>query len=875
MQDALDGIADPGSVDPKIAPLELDKGELQRKWSAEIGRYERKAQQFEKRGKRIIERYTAEKKDENAKTTTFNVLWSNIQTLKPALYAKDPTPEIERRFKDDDPIGKTASEVLERCCINVLSQQNFGEAVRQAVLDRLLPGRGVLWVRYLPHFRKVSGQVPSTEDQGASADKPNLPNTRVEGDKETGTERDGAELSSDEPEDIEEVDSEEVKFDFVPWTDFGHTVARTWEECDAVWRCAYLDRHEVRKRFTQEIAAQLPYDQKPEGLDKDAEGADLLNKTKIYEIWDKRTKRVIRLHRSHPEVLEVQDDPLELDGFWPIPMPLQATTSSVSIIPTADYILWQDQAKELDRLSHRIAMLTRAVKAIGVYDSSVQALQQLLNTGNENTLVPVDSWAAFAEKGGLKGAVELLDVSMVAEVLLKLYEARDKVKADIYEISGMSDLIRGASDPEETATAQKIKSNYASVRLKDMQREVQVFARDSIRIAAEIVCGQFALDSIKELSGVHLLTNAEKAALKVQVQHLKIYQQHAQQIVQQHQQAAQEVQQLHAQQPQPGLQPGQTPPVPPFDPATVLGPPPPPPNPAQMALMGQPSWEDVHALLQARPARNFRIDIETDSTILQDERQEQESRMEFAKTVNELIQGAMQVVQEVPQLSKGIAETIMLVLRSFKVGRSTESAFQEAMDQLAEMGQNPKPKPNPEMIKVQGEQQLQQARLQGDMQLQQAKVASEEKLEQFRVQMQQQADQAKAAAEERREQQQMALEQQRAAAEQAWKEREAAAQRAFDEWKVRIEQETKVIVAQISAKSASDTATIKASADHAIAQTQAAAQVQGAAHQASADVASARATADAAASQDNSTGAAVADAVEKFTEAISGLNEQE
>lgn len=712
MTDALDGTPDPGTVDPSTDQTDLDTAELKKRWVLEIERYERKAQQFEKRGKLILQRYTADKKDEQAKMTTFNLLWSNIQTLKPALYSKDPTPEVERRFKDKDPVGLQASEVLERAATNMLALQHFGDAVRDAVLDRLLPGRGVLWVRYLPHFAKVKGEAPQSENPLAQPDAP-AQSAKVNEDA----------LTEDVPDDNEEVVHEEIKFDFVPWTDFGHVVARTWQEIPAVWRICYLDRVEVRKRFGNEIAGALQFDQKPDGLDKDSEGQLGLDKAKIYEIWDKRTRRVIRLSKDHPTTLEVQDDPYELEDFWPLPKPIQATTSSRAFIPTADYILWQDQAKELDRLSHRIAMLTRAVKVVGVYDTSVPALGQLLSGGSENQLVPVDAWAAFAEKGGLKGRIELLDVKQIAEVLLNLYEARDKVKQDIYEISGLSDLLRGASAPEETATAQDIKSRYASVRLKEMQREVQVFARDAIKIAGELMCNLFGDETIKQLSGIKLLTQAEKMGIQQQMQAGQQYQQRAQMLAQQHQQA----QQAQGAQPQPGqpVQPGAQPQQPPqqaqFNPAAVLGQPPQPPSPAMMELMQLPAWEEVLGLLRDKPGRNFRIDIETDSTIMQDERAEQEQRMEFAKTVATLVQQAEQIIGTVPELAEAIAETMMLVLRSFKVGRATETAFQEAMDKLvAKAQQPPQPKPSPEVqteqIKQQGENQRAQGMAQADQQ---------------------------------------------------------------------------------------------------------------------------------------------------------------
>ncbi len=769
MSGALDDApAESGSVDPKIPQLELDSKALKRRWAAEISRYERKSQMFEKRGKLVIERYIAEKKDDNAsRLSTFNLLWSNIQTLKPALYSKDPTPEVDRKFKDKDPIGRTASEVLERALVNVLTQQKFGASIRQAVLDRLLPGRGVVWIRYLPHFAKVPAADPLAISQDGATPKPGAipPTPAVGALAPAGSKADGAGLTDDAPEDVEEVISEETKFDFVPWVDFGHTVARTWEEVDACWRISYLDRVELEKRFGKtELTAKVQYDQRPEGLEKDSDGQEQ-SKAKVYEIWDRRTKRVIRLNRGVDDLLEApQDDPLQLDGFWPFPQPLQASTSSASIIPTADYILWRDQARELDRLSQRITSLTRSLKVVGVHDSGVQALSTLLSGGGENILVSVDSWAAFAEKGGLKGAVELLDVSYVADILKGLYEAREHVKQDIYEISGMSDLLRGVSDPEETAAAQETKAGYVNVRLKDLQREVQEFARDAIKIAAEIICGQFSIESIAELSGINLLRAAEKQQIVVQMQAQQAYQQRTQQVLQMHQQAMAQM--------QPPAQPGQPPqaPQPAFDPATVLGPAPSPPDPDKLALMKKPTWEDVVSLLRDRPARNFRIDIETDSTIMQDERAEQASRIEFAKVVDTLIQGAMGVVQNVPQLAPAIAETVMLVLRSFKVGRQTEAAYQTAMDELAAMAAHPPQKPpDPrvaaEQAKQQSAQAMQAAKTQGDIQVENAKIDMQERLAQFQATMDAQVEKAKADAEVQRQNAESAAETARAEAQ--------------------------------------------------------------------------------------------------------------
>jgi len=654
---------------------------LKEYWADEIAQYEKDSRKWIDRSKKIVKLYKDERKDDNATQVRYNILWSNIQTLKPALYAKDPTPEVERRFKDKDPVGRVASDALERSLSFSIANHQFGDVMREGIMDRLLPGRGVVWCRYVPHFKdkKIVGNE-EIQDEGAQLTD--------------DIEEEEATESSQEPD---EVEYEEIAYDYVFYEDFGYSKARTWEETRAVWRKAYLTRKEVKERFGDKIGNEIPLDHKAE----DAPDDTPRKKATIYEIWDKETEQVIWISKNYPEPLDVRDDPLELDCFFPCPKPMFATITNDSNIPVPDYALYQDQARDLDTLSQRIAMITKAIKVAGVYDSSASGIGRLLNEGVENSLIPVDNWAMFAEKGGIQGAISMLPVAEIAQVLHTLYDIREKVKQDLYEISGMSDIIRGASDPNETATAQQIKSNYASVRLNDMQRDVQRFARDLLRIAAQIIANHFQIETIKQISGIKLLTNQEKQMIQQQ-----------QMVMQQAQQQAQQ---------NSNMLPPQMPQIP----------------QDQLDLMNEPSWEDVEELLRDNCARSFRIDIETDSTISQDAQLEQNQRLEFVNTISQALQQAAAIVQQAPPLIAPVAESIMFLVRSFKVGRPTESAFQESMDKMVELSKQPPPAPpkepdsqvQVEQMKQQGQQQLEGLKAQNKMQSDQATINAQAALE--------------------------------------------------------------------------------------------------------------------------------------------------
>ncbi len=722
----------------KIAPAPAagTPGVVQR-WVKEITLYEKDAGPWHEKGRKIVRRYKDERSSAQENSVRYNVLWSNIKTMLPACYGRNPKPEVARRFKDKDPVGRVASDVLERALEHCIASCDFKQIIRSALLDRLLPGRGLIWARYVPHMRDMAVQGnEEARDEGAQVT-----------DDVTGEEGERAPASNVQQVDVaptQEVYFEEVAFDYVHWEDFGHTPARTIDEMGAAWRKVFMTRDELIERFGDEIGSAVPLTYSPPGMDK-AQVTDDVKKAVVYEIWDKHGKQALWICKDYAaQPLDTRADPLRLSRFFPFGRPMYSTLGNDSLIPVPDYRQYQDQASELDALTGRIASLTKAIKVAGVRDASAPGLDRLLSEGCENTLVPVEQWAAFAEKGGLQASIGFLPMKEIAETLLSLYEAREKVKADLYEITGMPDIIRGADDPRATATAQRIKGQFGSIRLRDVQDDVQRFVRDVLVIAGEIMAGHFGWQTLAQISGIKLLTAAEKQQL--------------QQLVQLHEQQAQQQQAMQGQQP---AQPPMAPPpqLPPID-------------PEKEQLLKEPAWEDVEALLRDNYARSFRIDIETDSTIGEDAELEQEQRLKMIETLGEFIAKAVQSAESAPQLAPVAAEMVMYVLRSFKNARSLESAMEEAMEKLVAMAANPQPKPNPDMAKVQGQLQIvktqadadtQQAqqKQQFDMQLQAKKADDARALEMFKAQLAAQVDQAAQDAQQKQAMAQTQIEAQR------------------------------------------------------------------------------------------------------------------
>ena len=206
--------------------------------------------------------------------------------------------------------------------------------------------------------------------------------------------------------------------------------------------------------------------------------------------------------------MDEKEDPLGLEDFYPCPRPLFALTSTSNCVARADFVMMQDQYDEMDDVNNRISLLVAACKVVGVYDSGSDGLKKLLQEGVENTLVPADNWAMFAEKGGIKGQVDWLPLETVIAALERLRQAREDIKAQIYELTGISDIVRGNTKASETLGAQKIKAQFASVRIQKLQDEVARFAQDILRIKAQIICKHFDPSIILKMSNAKYTPDA-------------------------------------------------------------------------------------------------------------------------------------------------------------------------------------------------------------------------------------------------------------------------------------------------------------------------------------------------------------------------------
>jgi hypothetical protein len=723
--------APPTSTDAQVSANDPGADRTVQSWIDKIERAEKdeKRHEWTTRCKKVRNRYMDERTENQGRDAKkFALLWANQETLKPVVYARCPRPEVNRRFKDEDPVGRVSSEVLERALSYTVDAQDFDAVMKLCRDDFLLYARGTAWVRYVPHMKQaqtpVTPMAPAQPEPGADGDTTSEgPSVSEDADAyidATGRQHDAADVKHDDeigPHIVEDVlDYEEVIADHVHYDDFIHPVIRTWSELPWAARRVYMTREELIDRFGEEIGNAVPLDWRQDqtaGNHTTTHGEQNADdKAVIYELWDRRTKQALWINKGYPgEFLDQRDDPLELVDFWPFPRPIQGTTTSNSVIPVPDYVFYQDQAEEIDMLTAKIGRLEKGLKMMGFYAGSTGLdLAELFSEG-ENRLVPISDWATLKGDGGVRGLIEWWPLDQVVSTLDAMVKLRAQIIQDVFQITGIADILRGASDADETATAQGIKANWGAVRVRDKQKELARFARDLIRLMGQVIGSRFSVNTLKQVTDLKMFDSPEQ---KQQAQQQIAMQQAAARppMPAQGPQGPQAAPggQAPVQPPQgapgqstvpPGapphpMQPGQppqpgSPPGAPQAAPQPPAPPSPPPVPFQVQRqLSNPTWAEVMQLLQDQASRQFRIDVETDSTIEPDEQAAKAAATEFIEALGHYISSALPAVQAAPQMMPLIGETMKYLVRHYRAGRELEDIIDRIADSIANQ---PPPQP--------------------------------------------------------------------------------------------------------------------------------------------------------------------------------------
>ena len=482
-EQTIERIEDLGEGDKGMAAL----------WGAELKAATKYLKDWRKDAKNIEERYLDKRGPYEDSEFRVNLFWSTMQVVLATLYAQPPKADVKRLYDDpNDDASRVAGEIMGRLLNNDIQRDGStsNAAIRTAVQDWSIVGMGQVWARY-----DVTTSIESYGDvQDPVTGEILVP-----------------------AQDVEKIESEDALIEWVHWDDFTYSPARIWEEVRWVARRVYMTREQLVNRFGEDVGKRVPMSQKPSTKVDALTGIvqpipkDPWNRAEVWEIWDKRTKTVYWYNQECDFLLDQREDPLGLKDFFPCPAPMMANLTSSALIPRPDYIMAQGQFEQMDELNTRATWLTRAMKVVGVYDKTAEGVQRMLSQAIENQLIPVDNWAMFAESGGVKGKIDWLPIDQVGNTVEKLKLFQEGVKAQIYEVLGISDIMRGSSKASETASAQQIKAQFGSTRMQLKQFAVAKFVQGALGIKAEIIEKHFQPETIIKRSNIMLSPDAQFA----------------------------------------------------------------------------------------------------------------------------------------------------------------------------------------------------------------------------------------------------------------------------------------------------------------------------------------------------------------------------
>lgn len=438
-------------------------------WLKHIERAKEDEKDWFKTAKAAVAVYEADESSESGSTSpAFNILHSNIETTVPALYNSTPIPDIRRRFGDADPVGKAAVDVIERGLMYTIDEYNFDGVIAEAARDGDLAGRGTARLRYEP---EIVG---------------------------------------------EQVGSQKITTEHVIWDKWGRGPARSWAEVPWIffehdYTKADLERLGVSKKRIKELTFN---DVQDRNSDTKAEKSPtgILKTVRGYEVWDKRSRAVMFIaEQDKKKFLAVKPDPLGLKDFFPVPAPLQPLRRRRDITPICPYEVYRLLVAELDRITKRINGLISQCRVRGLYDKRLGADLERLRFCDDGQYEPAEDATIFAQgSGGLEKAVMHWPLQEIITTLKELYVQREQIKQIIYEVTGLSDVLRGATNPNETLGAQQLKAQSGSRRMSTRQKEVARFCRDLFRMKAEVMCKHFTAENLSQMTAIQVTPEVEQ-----------------------------------------------------------------------------------------------------------------------------------------------------------------------------------------------------------------------------------------------------------------------------------------------------------------------------------------------------------------------------
>lgn len=578
-------------------------------WIKKINEARQAEKAYRDKGKMLWDKYSSATNGESKDVV--NIFNPTTDIILSALFNTTPKPDIRRRFAKKseknsrkDELYRLMATVADYAVQYNFDRQCISEEFKSVFMDGFITGRGVGQLVY--DYETQEEALNDGMGQPVMLLKP-----------------------------INQV----FKIEHIDYQDFVQEKCK--KQRDVTWqaRMHLFTKKEMQDEFnlSEEEVEELDFTY---SLYSNNESDNASAKyTQVWEVWDKEDKKRLYVCKSYKDgkPLKVEDDPLQLEGFFPFVL-FKTVDNGKDTIPTAEYCIYEDLNKQLQKLNKRsMALANRSIKHVTVANGADEALQSKIKNASDGDVIGVTQAPNLAAAQQV-GAVPIQEAIAVKD---KLDLDSQRIIDKIWEITGVSDIMRGSTQVGETATAQRQKGVFGTLRIQNRQKAVQEFIRNSFRKMSEAVCQFATIEQLKDITCLDLLTEKQKQIIQIQVANGRL-----------------EI------------------------------------TPELKERFNQPTWEEIKASLTDDRMRGYTIDIESTATVFDNVEEERRQIAELTGNVVNMLNTTSQLVAQSPAVMDLMEQLTIANLSTFKIGRSytdsVKSIFAKVKQELsAPQQQNP------------------------------------------------------------------------------------------------------------------------------------------------------------------------------------------
>lgn len=439
----------------------------------------------------------------------YPLYWASLKSYQPMIYSRPGVPVAEKANDDlDDNVARLACVALEKAAKYLTRPASFHRAMcitRDTYLHSAKTAPRVMFEATITD-EPVKVYYTQSEVVDPETQQPVMVWINDRGEMLTQD----AEMLQDEQgiymeSPTEKLEKVEVFVDPLYREDYLHNPDAR-HEGEIWWKAfrACLDRREFAEKFGKEAAEGVTFGSKEDEKDRDGK-ANRNPKAVVWEIWDSRERDVLFLPENGKSLLTPvggsDEDPYELAGFFPTPAFMLGTVGDKHMYPTPDYIQLRPMIEQLHGLYKRLRLLIRAVRRRGLFDSEIPELMALQDALDEAEYIGVPNFKELIGEGGLEKIVKHFPTGELSDAITETVGVSEQLEAKFDMLYGIPDIMRGSSDPNETASAQQQKGHYLSLRGSTPAQQFQEMLRETVEIMLDLAFKKFPESKLREITG--------------------------------------------------------------------------------------------------------------------------------------------------------------------------------------------------------------------------------------------------------------------------------------------------------------------------------------------------------------------------------------